>query len=69
MTPNNKTPKEEINNVSYNEKEKPIVARKAITPILTNPIMTGSPIGSRNLSVQEPLLINYIQQVLQETTL
>lgn len=47
MAPNNNTPKEEISNVSYNEKEKPIVARKAITPILTNPIMTGSPIGSR----------------------
>ena len=47
MAPNNNTPKEEISNISYNEKEKPIVARKAITPILTNPIMTGSPIGSR----------------------
>lgn len=47
MTPNNNTPKEEISNISYSEKEKPVTTRKAISPILTNPIMTGSPIGSR----------------------
>ena len=47
MAPNNNTPKEEISNISYSEKEKPVTTRKAISPILTNPIMTGSPIGSR----------------------
>ena len=47
MAPNNNTPKEEISNISYSEKEEPVTTRKAISPILTNPIMTGSPIGSR----------------------